>query len=449
MTNMTGNTDPNEMTGMSGPDGATPAFPRTAFISLWFPKPSETFVYREVLALWRLGLPVRVFCLYGPVRSGLSEEMRDTDIPVERLGLGSIPRILADALRCLITRPATTLAVLTRVLTRPQGGAEKFGENILAAFCGFTLARRCAALRIEHVHAAWANGSATAAWVVSELTGIPFSFSARAGDVHPPDGLLGLKLRRAAFARVDSSYNLPHLRAFIPDSPEKVHLVYNARTMAAFSEAPAAMTAPVKLLGIGRFVETKGFQFLIEALAVLRAKNHDVRLTLAGDGPWKARLAALAAKLGLADRVDFPGFVAHDQVSRLLASSDVLVMPSIRKPNGDSDGLPTVINEALYHRLPVVATDVASISDVVKHNQTGLLVPERDAKALAEAIESMLNNRSHAIAMATAGRDLALAMFDPQTCIGKMKELLEKANPGGTPFCHGGRRPALRADDAR
>jgi glycosyltransferase involved in cell wall biosynthesis len=416
------------------PASGQAAFPRTAFVSLWFPKPSETFVYREVLALWRQGLPVRVLCLYGPLRRGLSEDMRATDIPVERLGLRAIPRILADTLRSLASRPAKTLAILARVLSRPAGGAEKFGENVLAAFCGISLARRCAAQHIEHVHAAWANGSATAAWVVRELAGIPFSFSARAGDVHPPDGLLGIKLRDCAFARVDSSYNLPHLRRFIPFAPEKVHLVYNARTMAAFSEAPVPMAAPARLLGIGRFVETKGFQFLIEALAILRAKGVDARLTLAGDGPWKARLAAQAAKRGLAEQVDFPGFVTHDQVSRLLAASDVLVMPSIRKPNGDSDGLPTVINEALYHRLPVVATDVASISDVVKHNQTGLLVPERDAKALAEAIESMLNNRDQAIAMAAAGRELALAMFDPEACIGKMKELLEKANRGETPF---------------
>jgi glycosyltransferase involved in cell wall biosynthesis len=434
MTNMTGTTDRHGTTGNTGPDGAPSVFPRTAFVSLWFPKPSETFVYREILALWRMGLPVRVLCLYGPVRRGLSEEMQGTDIPIERLGLRSIPRILADTLRSLFTRPAKTLSILARVLSRPAGGAEKFGENVLAAFCGVSLARRCAQLRIEHVHAAWANGSATAAWVVSELTGIPFSFSARAGDVHPPDGLLGVKLRRAAFARVDSSYNLPHLRAFIPDTPEKVHLVYNARTMANFSEAPVPMKPPFRLLGIGRFVETKGFQFLIEALAILRAGNRDVRLTLAGDGPWKTRLAAFAAKLGLTGHVDFPGFVTHDQVSRLLTASDVLVMPSIRKPNGDSDGLPTVINESLYHRLPVVATDVASISDVIKHGQTGLLVPERDAKALAEAIETMLNNRDQAITMATAGRDLALAMFDPETCIGKMKELLEKANLGETPF---------------
>ncbi|MBF0481403.1 MAG: glycosyltransferase [Desulfovibrionaceae bacterium] len=419
------------------PQPGRPALPHTAFISLWFPKPSETFVYREVLALWRLGLPVRVFSLYGPVARGLSEEMRNADIPIERLGLAAIARVLAVALASLLVRPAKTLRILTRVLTRPAGGAEKFGENILAAFCGFTLARRCRQLGVEHVHAAWANGSATAAWVVHALTGIPFSFSARAGDVHPPDGLLPLKLREAAFARVDSSYNLPHLRALIPDAPGKIHLVYNARTMAAFREAPVPMNAPVNLLGIGRFVETKGFQYLIEALALLRAKNIDVRLTLAGDGPWKGRLTALAAKRGVADRVGFPGFVAHDQVSRLLTDSDMLVMPSIRMPNGDSDGLPTVINEALYHRLPVVATGVASISDVVKNGQTGLLAPERDAKALAEAIETMLNNRGQALAMAEAGRKLALEMFDPETCIGKMKALLEgeeRENQGETPF---------------
>jgi colanic acid/amylovoran biosynthesis glycosyltransferase len=419
----------NSVTPASSPAG----FPPTAFISLWFPKPSETFVYREVLALWRLGLPVRVFCLYGALTRGLSQEMLATDIPVERLGLAGLPRVLAGLIRSLFTRPGVTLDILWQPLSRPAGGAEKYGENILAALFSFALARRCAELGVKHVHAAWANGSATAAWAIHKLTGIPFSLSARAGDVHPPDGLLGVKLRECAFARVDSSYNLPHLRQFVPETPDKVHLVYNARTMAAFSEAPVAMAAPVKLLGIGRFVETKGFQYLIQALGLLRDQGLDARLTLAGDGPWKGKLAAQAARLGLAQRLEFPGFISHDMVSQLLAASDILAMPSIRKPNGDSDGLPTVINEALYHRLPVVATDVASIGDVIKDGQTGLLVPERDAAALARAIRHMAENRDQALTMAAAGRDLALKMFDPETCIGKIKELLEKSESEENP----------------
>lgn len=390
------------------------SLPRTAYVTLWFPKPSETFVVSEVAALRQAGLPVSVHSLYGPLKN--ANAMLLADVPVERLGLAALPRILLAFLASLAQRPWRTLSLVGLTLLSPGGGFEKYGENLLAVFCGFRLARRFRQLGIEHVHATWANGSATAAWCAASLLGIPFSFSARAGDVHPPDGLLARKLRLAAFARVDSAYNLPHLRALVPGSPDTVRLVYNARTLAPAAEAPVPMGRPLQLLAAGRFVETKGFQHLVEALALLRAEGLDARLTLAGDGPWRARLKAAVERLGLSDYVQFPGFIPHEGMPALLRAADMLVMPSIRRPNGDSDGLPTVIVEALLHRLPVVATNVASIPDVVRHGETGLLAPEGDPAALAQAIARMAADRGAALDMAARGRELALHLFDPTAC---------------------------------
>lgn len=409
--------------------------PRTAYITLWFPKPSETFVVSEVRALHAAGLPISVHSLYGPLHN--TESMLPEGVPVERLGFGAVPRIVREVLASLFVRPQKTLALLGRTLFSPSWSAEKYGENLLAVLCGFHLARRFQLLGIEHIHAAWANGSATAAWCAADLLGLPFSFSARAGDVHPPDGLLGFKLRKAAFARVDSSYNLQHLRQFISKAPSEIHLVYNARTLVPASqgvgEALVPMKSPLNLVAIGRFIETKGFQHLIESLALLRERGIDARLTLAGDGAWWGHLNAVVKRLDLQGSVYFPGFVPHGKIPDLLRAADMLVMPSLLRSNGAGDGLPTVIVEAFLHRLPVVATDVSSIPDLVIHGQTGLLVPERDPAALADAIARMAENRNVAIAMAERGRNLALRMFAPDVCAAGLLHLLAKHTDRGTP----------------
>lgn len=413
------------------------SLPRTAYVTLWFPKGSETFVVSEVKALCATGLPLSVHCLYGPLWN--TRAMLPEGISVERLGLAALPRIVRDLLAALLSHPLRTLALVGRVFCSPGGGLEKYGENLLAVICGLSLARRFRQLGIEHIHAAWANGSATASWCASMLLSIPFSFSARAGDVHPSDGMLVRKLRDAAFARVDSAYNLPHLRRLIPEAPNKVHLVYNAYTLAPSSPEGTGISIargngtaePLRLVAIGRFIETKGFQHLIAALGLLRERGLDARLTLAGDGPWRGHLKAAMKRLGLTNFISLPGFVPHDQVSALLRASDMLVMPSVHLPGGKGDGLPTVIVEALLHRLPVVATAVASIPDLVIHGQTGLLVPQGDPEALAEAIAQMAGNHDEASAMAAQGRNLALAMFAPETCAASLLGLITQATDQG------------------
>lgn len=396
--------------------------PRTAYVTLWFPKPSETFVVSEAEALRRAGLPLSVHSLYGSIQAGLP--MQPEGMQVERLGLASAPRILLDVLASLLARPLKTLGLIGRVLRSPGGGWEKSGENFLAVLCGFSLARRFKELGVEHVHAGWANGSATAAWCAAELNGLSFSFTARAGDVHPPDGLLAHKLAMASFAICDSSFLVPHLRGLFPASQHKLQLVHAVQTLPPATEAAVPMRQPVRIAAIGRLIETKGFQHLIEALAQVRPRGLDARAVIAGDGPWLARLRELAERLDVADAVEFPGFLPHGKVPALLLGSDMLAMPSIRRPNGDSDGLPTVLIEALMHRVPVIATRLAGIPDLVEDGVTGLLTPEGDSNALARAVERYASHREEAVAMAERGRDKARAMFAPERYVASFFALL-------------------------
>lgn len=387
--------------------------PRIAYVTLWFPKASETFVFREVKVLAELGLSVAVFTLYGRRSEPLSPEMRAFP-PPQRLGSRAAPRILAAFFAELIRRPGRTLRLVRHCLGQGFASLERLGENLWGFFAGFALAHRFRHLGVEHIHAAWAGGAATAARVASVLTGIPFSFAARAGDIYPPDLALAGKVAAAAFVRVNYAANLDYIRSFAGDAPDKVQLVYNCLSLAP--EDPAAGergSGPLRFLAAGRFVRTKGFSFLLEACALLRDRGVDFRLTLAGDGPLRARLRRQVRDLGLEGLVAMPGFLSHDALSALMQQSHALVMPCVVDVSGDRDGIPNVIMEAFAHGLAVAATDVAGIPEVVRPD-TGWLAPQADAPALAAALAEMAADPAERQRRAQAGQRLVRAMFDPE-----------------------------------
>ncbi len=402
---------------------------KVAYVLHWFPEPSETFIFNEVRHFQELGLGVRVFTLYGELRRNLSSEMSSTSIWVERLGsrfIAQIPRALEHWRR---RSPLVFHDLFRTIPIRRWCDLEMAGENLWAFLCGFQLGRRFAEMGIRHIHAAWANGPATAAWVASRLSGIPFSFAAHATDIYPPDGALTEKISAASFVRTENQANVDHLRrhAATQTDGEKIHLVYSGHPTRRAEAAEVPMEPPYRLLAVGRFVPKKGFDVLLRACSILERQGIEFRLTLAGAGPQARRLHSLASELNLGDRVEFPGFVLYDRVPELLSRADVFLMPSIIDPSGDRDGLPNVIVEALLQRVPVVATDVCGISEVIRDGLTGILIPPNDPDALAWAVMDLVRDRSRALRMAEAGRSLALDRFDADRCFAAVLDLIAGA----------------------
>ena len=148
----------------------------------------------------------------------------------------------------------------------------------------------------------------------------------------------------------------------------------------------------------------KGFSLLLEACRLLAEQGVDFQLTLAGDGPERPQIVKLVREYNLTARVELPGFVAHRQVSRLLQQAHLFIMPSLVAPSGDRDGIPTVILEALLHEVPVVATEVSGIPEVVIPGDTGWLTPPEDPQALARDMLAALSDPAEARRRAQAGR---------------------------------------------
>ncbi len=406
----------------------TRSLPRVAYVALWFPKASETFIFREVVNLRRLGLPLKVITLYGELNAELSPEMAQISDDVQRLGIPGAKQFPAD-IRYWLKRKRSECSWLFRTVPfRRWSSLEVGGENIWAFFCGFTLARLLQEQEIDHIHAAWANGPATAAWVASTLTGIPFSFTGRAGDIFPPDGALEEKIQDCAFVRTNPAENVRHLKKFANGSADKIVVVYDGYPLADFADAAVKMEPPYQLLAVGRLVRTKGFHVLLKAARIIRDWGVNFHLTIAGSGPREWQLKLLTRRLGLESCVSFPGFVTHDAISGLFRSADVFIMPSVVHSTGDRDGLPNVIAEALLHRLPVIATDVAGIKEVIHDRETGLLVEQKDPGVLARAVMRMIQDREASLKMAERGRALVLQMLDPERCHRQVLELFRKAH---------------------
>ncbi|MCF6290726.1 MAG: glycosyltransferase family 4 protein [Desulfobacterales bacterium] len=398
--------------------------PRTAYILLWFPKASETFIFNEVNTLRKLGLPVMVFCLYGTRAAGLSPEMEAGAGDVERLGLPLLKKIFADFLywwkrdrRCLVK-------LLWSVPEKRWRGLEKTAENMWALLCSLHLARRFQEEKIEHIHAPWAGGPATAAWQASLLTGIPFSFTAHARDIYPTDGVLSDKIHNATFVRNISQHNIDYMKKFAGNDMGKIHLTYYGVPLKETGPAPVAMQAPLQLLALGRFVGKKGFDHLIRCCRILLDSGLDFQLTLAGDGPHRKRLKQLARRLGLDKRISFPGFIPHNRVPALLRTADIFLMPSVVHSSGDRDGLPNVLLEAMLHRVPVISTDIVGIPELITNGVNGVLVPEKDPAALARAVRQLAGSRQAALAMAEQGRKVVLNKFDSGRNYQKVMDLI-------------------------
>lgn len=406
-----------------------------AYVLLWFPRSSETFIFREILELQRLGLKINVYTMYGKSLKGCSREMLEYSGVVRRMGSAKFFAILGAFSRAFKGRPSIVWKLLRQGLFRRMRNLEALGENIWCFMAGFLLAEWCLRDGVCLLHSSWANGPATAAWVASKVSGIPFAFTGRAGDIYPQDGILEEKSTDALFIRTNNAANVAWLSSFCPpDQRNKISLVYNGLTFPPATPARRlAPNPPYHVLAVGRFARTKGFPELLTAMARLRRENFPIRLTLVGDGAWRRKLTAMRKRLDLEDCVDMPGFVPNDQLAVFMRDHHLLVVPSVVHSNGDRDGIPNVIMEALSLGMPVVATDVCGINEVIHDGKTGRLVPQRDPRALANAMRELLENPALAIGMGEQGRTLVLEMFDTQKNALTLQKLYLDAMAGACP----------------
>jgi len=399
--------------------------PRVAYILLWFPEPTQTFILDEVNTLVRLGLDLEVFSLYGPQPPRLLEGMALPEALITHLGIASLGFLLRELAQLKRHWGSEAVSILRQVLLRRWRSWETAGEAFWAALAGPHLARRFLAAGIGHIHAPWANGPATAAWVASRLSGIPFSFCSHAHDIYPPDGALEEKIAAASLVRVISEVNRHYLEGLFPQAAEKIVTIRCGVPLNLTTVSPRSLNSPYRFLAIGRLLPKKGFPVLLAACRQLRDQGLDFRLSIAGDGPQQNLLLRLVQEYKLSQQVSLLGSVPHRQVPALLGQTDLFIMPCTVDKTGDRDGIPVVILEAMAHEVPVVATSVSGIPEAVHPGETGWLTPPDDPRALAAAILEALRDAPECQRRVKLAKELVGREFDSIKNYSRLKALFE------------------------
>jgi len=404
-----------------------------AIIVKGYPRLSETFIAQEILALEQRGLEAHIVSLRRPTDPAIHDLHRRIRAPVLYLPeyLYEEPlRVLRGLLRGL-RRPGFRRALLhwLRDLRRDPTAnrGRRFGQALVLA----------AELppQIGHLHLHYLHTPASVGFYAAEITGLPFSLSAHAKDIWTtPDWEKREKLAACRWAVTCSRDAFERLAPLAPEG--RLALVYHGLDLSRFpAPAPRAGSngtdpaAPVHIVSVARAVPKKGLDLLLDALARLPPGLH-WRFSHRGGGAELDRLKERARRLGIEDRLRWLGPGTQAQVLELLREGDIFCLPARIAADGDRDGLPNVILEALSQELAVVATPVGAIGEAVFHERTGLLVPSEDADALAEALAALCRDPLRRRELGRAGRAVVAERFRFATGIAELARRFDLREPG-------------------
>jgi glycosyltransferase involved in cell wall biosynthesis len=422
-----------------------PAEAEIGYILKSYPRMSETFIANEIYLLERLGVRLRLFSileLTDPQRHAVVDATRapihylpqltplhETTFPAWLRS--NAPKFYGSHWRLFRARPVRYARTLMTALTlafknrsgswrRPETG---FFKEFLQA--GHIARQALAAGSIRHLHAHFCHTSTTVAMFTSQLCGLPFSFTAHAKDIYVralnPGDLLQTKLRRAKFVVTCTRANQEHLSRLAAQgaSDKPIYTSYHGLNTRQFApRAEAEDPAVPVLLSVGRMVEKKGFPVLVEACKLLRDRGVQFRCVLiGGDGPCARQVASLVQEWGLEGVLELRPAVTQEALKEIYQQATLFALPCQITENEDRDGIPNVLVEAMAVGLPVISTNISGIPELIEHGVSGLLVNQKDAAALADAIAGLLRAPDLRRRLGGAAREKVCRLFDSESNI--------------------------------
>ena len=390
---------------------------KVAYMMSRFPKLTETFILYEMQAVQQQGIQVEVYPLLREREEVVHPEAMQFVSVAHFQPFISWP-ILRANLFFLGKKPFAYLKTLWDVL-RANWGSYNFFTGVIGIFPKTVLfAYQMRADQVQHVHAHFASHPAAAAFIIHRLVGIPYSFTAHGSDLHRDRHMLREKVAEAAFVAAISEYNkeliISECRGKYREKVKVVHCGVDMEVFRARShETPYEKGEnPFMILCVGTLHEVKGQPYLLEACRFLQERGHNFECHFVGDGPDRKSLNELVNQAGLSDKVRFHGRLTRDEIARLLVDADVLTVPSVPTRDGRREGIPVVLMEAMGSGVPVIASNLSGIPELVNDQQTGMLVAPRDAKSIADALERYIQDPALRRRFGNAGRAKVVEEFD-------------------------------------
>jgi len=398
-----------------------------AYILKMYPRFSETFIVNEILELERQGVDVRIYSLRKPDDGRFHASLARVKAPV--IYAPEYPemepeRVLAvlDTLSKINPQPYLKLWAEVKASDHPRAMRRFLQANVISA--------HLLDHPVDAMHAHFASSATRSAHYIHRLTGLPYSFTAHAKDIFHrevnPD-TLRRKIQDSRFVVTVSEFNRAYLQDLMGNTPCDIRRLYNGIDLTRFRPDPDVRREPNLILGVGRLVEKKGFDDLILACSYLARWQVDFCCEIIGKGPLEDELQALIDKLGLQERVKLVGPRPQDDVLKAYKRAAVFAMPAVIGRDGNRDGLPTVLLEAMATGLPAVATDVTGIPEIIDHEENGLILSPGQPMGLADALANLLADPARCQKMGIAARRKVERAFDVRQSVTQLRAWFDES----------------------
>ncbi len=398
--------------------------PRVGYVVKRYPRYSETFVVNEILAHEEAGLEIEIFSLRPPSDTHFQDLLSRVRAPVTYLTtsnsrVSSFWETFAD--------------VAAGCPGLPEHLDDALAEEAADVHAALLLVQHIRKRNLHHLHAHFATSAASVARLASSFAGVPYTLTAHAKDIFHDDvdrDDLGRKLGDAAAVITVSDFNVAHLREEYGPVADRVQRIYNGMRIDELSFADPTRRPP-RIISVGRLVEKKGFADLIAACDILKSRGVVFDCEIIGSGELEPALRAMIRDRELEQSVQLLGPRPQKEVMAALQDSSVFAAPCVVGDDGNRDGLPTVLLEAMALGTPCVATDVTGIPEVILHGRTGLIVPQHSPLELADALEGLLAAPDLRAKLAAQARELIEREFDIRRNTAELRHIFSWAAGAG------------------
>ena len=415
---------------------SAPQQPVLGMILKGYPRISETFISNEIHTLEKLGFAIHLFSMRQPREDFSHASVKKIRAAVDYLPetlIRPLPRLMYHNLCLAAKNPAVYGAALNtayRRFLRTRKSATI--KHLLQA--GYLVNRLMPERRVTHLHAHFAHSPTSVAMFTSRLTGIPFSFTAHAKDIYTSDPRqIREKIGLARFVVTCTEYNRQHLQELSDGCAIPIHRNYHGIDIKFFSgnsAKPKKPAQPYQILTVARLTAKKGLPTIYRALRILCDQGVSLHHAHIGEGEERQKIISLIKELNLGSVTRLLGTQPHQVVLEHYQQADLFVLGCEVAPNGDRDGIPNVLMESMAMGLPVVATDISAIPELVDDERTGLLVPPGQPHQLAQSMLRMLTDEGLRNRVIAAGKQRVVQEFDNRQMIRELAGIYREAGIG-------------------
>jgi glycosyltransferase involved in cell wall biosynthesis len=406
--------------------------PALGMILKGYPRISETFISNEILLLEKIGFPIHLFSMRQPRESYTHKSVTQIQAGVDYLPetlLRPLPRLMVHNCQLAARRPAAYARALKIALQRFLRTRKSATLKHLFQ-AGYLVQSLLPVHPSLHLHAHFAHSPASVAMFASLLSGLPFSFTAHAKDIYTSDPRqLREKMALAKFVVTCTEYNRRYLKSLCDKGSGAVYRVYHGIDTELFAQSShmaVKAKTPYQLLTVARLIAKKGLPTVYQALKILKDKGVDFKHTLIGDGDDRRKILPVIKNLELNAHACWLGTQPHEVVREHYKRAHLFVLGCEVAPNGDRDGIPNVLFESMAMGVPVVATHLSAIPELVDTEKTGLLVDPAAPEQMAEAMLRLLTDADLRARIIPAARQRVVRDFDNKTLIRQLAAVYRK-----------------------